>query len=70
MFIFVPFLHACYYYTLQIDTNSLAALGCLLVDDTYDTDIESLWSESSPMPEMTKSQRIRYLRIWLSFFLC
>lgn len=41
MFIFFPFLHACYYYTLQIDTNSLAALGCLLVDDTYDTDIES-----------------------------
>jgi hypothetical protein len=41
MFTFFPFLHACYYYTLQIDTNSLAALGCLLVDDTYDTDIES-----------------------------
>jgi hypothetical protein len=46
----------------------LAALGCLLVDDTYDTDIESLLSESSAMPEMTKSQRIRYLRIWLRFF--
>jgi hypothetical protein len=43
----------------------LAALGCLLVDDTYDTDIESLLSESSAMPEMTKSQRIRYLRIWI-----
>ena len=41
MFTFFPFLHACYYYTLQIDTNSSAALGCLLVDDTYDTDIES-----------------------------
>ena len=41
MFIFFRFLHACYYYTLQIDTNSLAALGCLLVEDIYDTDIES-----------------------------
>lgn len=41
MFIFFPFLHACYYYTLQIDTNSLAALGCLLVEDIYDADIES-----------------------------
>ena len=26
MFIFCPFLHVCYYYTLQIDTNSLAAI--------------------------------------------
>jgi hypothetical protein len=41
MFTFFPFLHAYYYYILQIDTNSLAALGCLLVDDTSDTDIES-----------------------------
>ena len=41
MFIFFPFLHACYYYTLQIDTNALAALGCLLVEDIYDADIES-----------------------------
>jgi hypothetical protein len=48
LFIFFLFLHACYYYTLQIDTNSLAALGCLLVDDTYDTDIESDLINSEP----------------------